>query len=100
VPHDPPPASIALAKVCDSARIISYVQGGWLRMADVVWCRARMVPSFPLRTQGKKKPAVVIMMLSEWVAPLCGGFGDFDPRGTAEIVWSGRRKHEHRNELL
>jgi hypothetical protein len=26
------------------------------------------------------------MMLSEWVAPLCGGFGDFDPRGTAEIV--------------
>jgi hypothetical protein len=33
----------------------------------------------------QKNTAVVIMMLSEWVAPLCGGFGETpDPRGTAE----------------
>jgi hypothetical protein len=47
-------------------------------MADVV-CRAEEAsPSFPLRNaEAKKNTAVIIMMLSEWVAPLCGGFGDF-----------------------
>jgi hypothetical protein len=47
-----PPAEIHVDRwrmVCGQRTVISYVRSGWLRMAHVVWCRAELVPSFPLK---------------------------------------------------